>query len=86
MVFDIKKLSCHQIAELKMSFEGEKSQIMRDFHVQKEYIITEHDKDIENHKEMHRAEVQAIEARLKERQDKSDKVGMLLMSLLNRKM
>lgn len=69
-----------QIADLKMSFEGEKSQLMRDFHMQKEYIITEHDKDIENTKDMHRSEIQALEARMKERHDKAEKVTSGLIS------
>lgn len=68
-----------QVAELKMTFEGEKSQMLRDLHVQKEYILTEHERNMENLKELHQAELQGLEARLKERQDKYEKVTYYLL-------
>ncbi|XP_035824981.1 uncharacterized protein LOC101862025 isoform X2 [Aplysia californica] len=65
----------HEIAEMKMSLEGEKSQMLRELHVQKEYLLAEHDKDMDNLKDLHRAEVLALEARLKERQDRAEKAS-----------
>ncbi|CAL1536878.1 unnamed protein product [Lymnaea stagnalis] len=64
-----------EVAEIKLSFEGEKSQMLREFHMQKEYILSENERDIENLKELHRAEILALEARLREKQDKSEKAA-----------
>ena len=65
-----------QMAELKMSVEGEKSAMLRELHVQKEYLLAEHDRDMENLRELHKAETQALEARLRERQDRAEKVSL----------
>ncbi|GFO39281.1 centrosomal protein of 112 kda-like, partial [Plakobranchus ocellatus] len=63
----------HEIAEIKMAAEGEKSQMLRELHVQKEYILTEQERETENLKEMHKTEILALEARLRERSDKAEK-------------
>merc|ERR1719483_266434 len=47
--------------------------MMRELHVQKEYMLAEHDKDMDNLKELHKAEVAAMEGRLRERQDRAEK-------------
>ncbi|XP_059139719.1 centrosomal protein of 112 kDa-like [Physella acuta] len=63
----------HEMAELKVSAEGEKSQLMREFHMQKEFTLSEHEKDLEGLKEIHQAEMLALEARLKENKDRAEK-------------
>lgn len=64
-----------QLAELKMNYEADKSQFMREFHMQKEFLLSEHERDLENLKELHRTEVLSLEARMKEKQDKAEKVS-----------
>ncbi|XP_063427730.1 centrosomal protein of 112 kDa-like isoform X4 [Mytilus trossulus] len=64
--------------ELKMSLEQEKAQYMKEFHQQKEMVLTEHDREIDTMKEQNRNEVYDIECRFKEKQDKdSKKVHMM---------
>uniref|UniRef100_A0A2C9KUV2 DUF4485 domain-containing protein n=1 Tax=Biomphalaria glabrata TaxID=6526 RepID=A0A2C9KUV2_BIOGL len=63
----------HELAELKMNYEADKSQFMREFHMQKEFLLSEHERDLENLKELHRTEVLSLEARMKEKQDKAEK-------------
>ena len=65
----------HQIAEIKMAGEGEKSQMLRELHVQKEFILSEQEREMENLKDVHKTEILALEARLRERTDKAEKVG-----------
>lgn len=57
-----------------MAFEAEKTKMLRDFHMQKEYILKEHEHDIEHLKELQETEIQKLETRIKEKQDKFDKV------------
>ncbi|XP_071162463.1 centrosomal protein of 112 kDa-like isoform X4 [Mytilus edulis] len=59
--------------ELKMSLEQEKAQYMKEFHQQKEMVLTEHDREIDTMKEQNRNEVYDIECRFKEKQDKDSK-------------
>ncbi|XP_046555303.1 centrosomal protein of 112 kDa-like [Haliotis rubra] len=62
-----------EIAEMKLSFEHERSQMLHDLHLQKEYILSEHEKAVETLKEGHRVELRSLEARYKERSDKDTK-------------
>ncbi|KAK3093597.1 hypothetical protein FSP39_017877 [Pinctada imbricata] len=59
--------------ELKMSLEHEKAQMLKDLHTQKEMLIGEHDKDLENLKEVHRNEMYELECRTQEKQDRDAK-------------
>ncbi|GFS06657.1 centrosomal protein of 112 kDa-like [Elysia marginata] len=63
----------HEIAEIKMAGEGEKSQMLRELHVQKEYMLSEQEREIDSLKDIHKTEILALEARLKERTDKAEK-------------
>lgn len=60
--------------ELKMSFEQEKAQMLKDFHLQKEFIHGEHEKETENLKSLHKQEVTDLERRMHARQEKDAKV------------
>lgn len=61
-----------------MSLEQEKAQYMKEFHQQKEMVLTEHDREIDTMKEQNRNEVYDIECRFKEKQDKDSKVPNIL--------
>ncbi|XP_041362418.1 centrosomal protein of 112 kDa-like isoform X2 [Gigantopelta aegis] len=62
-----------ELQELKQRYENEKSQLLRDFHVQKEYMIQEHERDLDVLKEMNRKEMQELETRLSSRHEKDSK-------------
>ncbi|XP_046339268.2 centrosomal protein of 112 kDa-like isoform X3 [Haliotis rufescens] len=62
-----------EITEMKISFEHERSQMLHDLHLQKEYILSEHEKAVETLKEGHRVELRSLEARYRERGDKDTK-------------
>ena len=47
---------------------------MKDFHQQKEMVLSEHDKEIDTMKEQQRNEIYDIESRYKDKQDKDSKV------------
>ena len=60
--------------EVKMSFEQEKAGMLKDFHLQKEYIHGEHEKETENLKCLHKQEITDLERRMHARQEKDAKV------------
>ena len=64
-----------QVVELKMGFEQEKAQWLKDFHTQKEFIHGEHEKESEQMKSSHRQDVLDLERRMHARQEKDAKVG-----------
>lgn len=47
---------------------------MKEFHQQKEMVLSEHDKEIDTMKEQQRNEIYDIESRYKDKQDKDSKV------------
>ena len=57
-----------------MNLEHEKAQMLKDFHIQKEMVISEHEKEMENMKEMHRGEMYEFECRMQEKQERDAKV------------
>ena len=59
--------------DLKMTLEQEKAQYMKEFHQQKEMVLSEHDKEIDTMKEQQRNEIYDIESRNKDKQDKDSK-------------
>ena len=62
-----------------MNFDNEKAQLLHEAHSQKEHVVMEHERDMEQQREAHRNEMKALEARFKERQDKDTKVGHSLV-------
>ncbi|XP_053390844.1 centrosomal protein of 112 kDa-like isoform X3 [Mercenaria mercenaria] len=62
-----------EVMELKMSFEQEKATMLKDFHLQKEFIHGEHEKETENLKSLHKQEVTDLERRMHLRQEKDAK-------------
>ena len=62
--------------EVKMSFEQEKAGMLKDFHLQKEYIHGEHEKETENLKCLHKQEITDLERRMHSRQEKDAKVRL----------
>ena len=64
-----------QMIEVKMGFEQEKAGLLKDFHLQKEFIHGEQEKESENLKSLHRQEVVDLERRMHVRQEKDAKVG-----------
>ena len=62
--------------EVKMSFEQEKAGMLKDFHLQKEYIHGEHEKETENLKCLHKQEITDLERRMHARQEKDAKVRL----------
>ena len=65
------------MTEMKAMFEGERSQMLHDLHLQKEYILSEHDKAVETLKEGQRVELRSLETRYRERQVQDAKVRKL---------
>lgn len=59
--------------ELKMALEHEKAQMLKDFHTQKEIVISEHEKEMDNLKETHQNELYELKCRIQEKQDKDTK-------------
>lgn len=59
--------------ELKMALEHEKAQMLKDFHTQKEIVISEHEKEMDNLKETHQNELYELKCRVQEKQDKDTK-------------
>ncbi|KAL4239252.1 hypothetical protein ACF0H5_000069 [Mactra antiquata] len=70
---DEKSKHNREVMELKMSFEQEKSTMLKDFHLQKEFIHGEHEKETENLKSLHKQEVTDLERRMHARQEKDAK-------------
>ncbi|XP_062621539.1 centrosomal protein of 112 kDa-like isoform X2 [Saccostrea cucullata] len=62
-----------KIVELKMALEHEKAQMLKDFHTQKEIVISEHEKEIDSLKETHQNELYELKCRVQEKQDKDVK-------------
>ena len=62
--------------EVKMGQEQEKAGMLKDFHVQKEFIHGEHEKEVENLRSLHAQEVADLERRMHARQEKDAKVGL----------
>ena len=60
--------------DVKMKFEQEKANMLKDFHVQKEYIHGEQEKEVENLKATHNQEITDLERRMHMRQEKDSKV------------
>lgn len=61
-----------------MALEHEKAQMLKDFHTQKEIVISEHEKEMDNLKETHQNELYELKCRIQEKQDKDTKVGAYL--------
>ncbi|XP_078313648.1 centrosomal protein of 112 kDa-like isoform X7 [Crassostrea virginica] len=59
--------------ELKMALEHEKAQMLKDFHNQKEIVISEHEKEMDCMKETHQNELYELKCRVQEKQDKDTK-------------
>ncbi|XP_056023139.1 centrosomal protein of 112 kDa-like isoform X2 [Ostrea edulis] len=59
--------------ELKMALEHEKAQMLKDFHTQKEIVISEHEREMDNLKETHQNELYELKCRVQEKQDKDTK-------------
>ena len=76
------KIFLFEIAEIKMAAEGEKSQMLRELHVQKEYMLSEQERETESLKDIHKTEILALEARLREKTDKAEKVNKMQNVLL----
>ena len=57
-----------------MGFEQEKAHLLKDFHMQKEFIHGEHEKESEQMKNSHRQDIQDLERRMHARQEKDSKV------------
>ena len=53
----MNELTIFQTVELKMTLEHEKGQLLKDFHHQKELVISEHEKEIDNLKDAHKNEM-----------------------------
>ncbi|XP_055954492.1 centrosomal protein of 112 kDa isoform X3 [Patella vulgata] len=62
-----------ELAEIKIFFDNDKTQLLRDFHIQKDYILSDHEKDLDNIKEAHKAELNCLEMKSRERQEKDNK-------------
>ncbi|KAJ8307985.1 hypothetical protein KUTeg_012859 [Tegillarca granosa] len=65
------------VVELKMQSDAEKQQMIKDFHLQKEMVLSEHDREVENLKESHRNDIYDLECRMQERQEKDAKITKL---------
>lgn len=61
-----------------MALEHEKAQMLKDFHTQKEIVISEHEKEMDNLKETHQNELYEFKCRIQEKQDKDTKVRSIL--------
>lgn len=61
-----------------MALEHEKAQMLKDFHTQKEIVISEHEKEMDNLKETHQNELYELKCRVQEKQDKDTKVRRYL--------
>lgn len=61
-----------------MALEHEKAQMLKDFHTQKEIVISEHEKEMDNLKETHQNELYELKCRVQEKQDKDTKVRSIL--------
>lgn len=57
-----------------MALEHEKAQMLKDFHNQKEIVISEHEKEMDCMKETHQNELYELKCRVQEKQDKDTKV------------
>lgn len=58
-----------------MALEHEKAQMLKDFHNQKEIVISEHEKEMDCMKETHQNELYELKCRVQEKQDKDTKVS-----------
>ncbi|XP_052261816.1 centrosomal protein of 112 kDa-like isoform X1 [Dreissena polymorpha] len=68
-----KTAHSRELMEVKMGHEQEKAGMLKDFHVQKEFIHGEHEKEVENSKSLHRQEITDLERRMHARQEKDAK-------------
>lgn len=56
-----------QIVELKMVLEYEKVQMLKDFYIQKEIVIFEYEKEMDNFKEIYQNELYEFKCRIQEK-------------------
>ncbi|KAL8592673.1 hypothetical protein ACOMHN_037613 [Nucella lapillus] len=71
---EIKYKHEHELTEMKMNCDNEKAQLLHEVHMRKEHAASEHEREMEQLREAHRAQVKAMEQRFKDRQEKDVKV------------
>ena len=80
-LFD-ENILCIQVAELKMNWEQEKAQMLRDFHMEKEMLHADKERDVEHIRETLKLEISDTERRAKDKSDADAKVNSGLVLYL----
>ena len=72
---EIQAICFYQLGELKLTFEQERSQMLRDFHAEKDMLNSERDQDMDRVKEGLKADLAELEKRTQEERGKDAKVN-----------
>jgi centrosomal protein CEP112 len=62
-----------EVTEIRLGLEQDKAQILKDVHLNKELVHSEHEKEMENLRESHRLEASELETRFGNRQERDGK-------------